>query len=262
MSGFELLSDELLDAFRNEVGDRLLDSINDAGDSEIEVDYFDFYNAVSSVFSSKIEGEDIELDSFLKHKFLKVEFKPDYTLRADDLFAAYELLKIKELNLTNFLEAHTILTRNLLPKSQQGLLRNSPMVVMNSAGRIEYSATDPGLVKSEIDKLFHDIKIVLSLDLDEFEVLYYSSQIHFWFVKIHPFYDGNGRAGRLLEKWFLVSHFNEKGFALQTEKNYYQDLPVYYKNLRKTGFEYEDTDFSKSLDFMLMSANAIISKNT
>ena len=132
---------------------------------------------------------------------------------------------------------------------------------MNSAGRIEYSATDPGLVKSEIDKLFHDIKIVLSLDLDEFEVLYYSSQIHFWFVKIHPFYDGNGRAGRLLEKWFLVSHFNEKGFALQTEKNYYQDLSIYYKNLRKTGFEYEDTDFSKSLDFMLMSANAIINNN-
>ena len=84
MSSFELLSDELLEAFRNELSDQLLYSINEAGDTEIEVDYFDFYNAVSSVFSSKIEGEDIELDSFLKHKFLKVEFKPDYTLRSDD----------------------------------------------------------------------------------------------------------------------------------------------------------------------------------
>ena len=261
MSSFELLSDELLEAFRNELSDQLLYSINEAGDTEIDVDYFDFYNAVSSVFSSKIEGEDIELDSFLKHKFLKVEFKPDYTLRANDLFAAYELLKTKELNLTNFLEAHAILTRNLLPKSQQGLLRNSPMVVMNSEGRIEYSATAPGLVKSEIDKLFHDIEILLSLDLEELEVLYYSSQIHFWFVKIHPFYDGNGRAGRLLEKWFLVANFKEKGFALQTEKSYYQNLQTYYTNLRKTGFEYEDTNFSKSLDFMLMSANAIINTN-
>lgn len=261
MSDFKLLSDVLLEAFRNELSDQLLYSINEAGDTEIEVDYFDFYNAVSSVFSSKIEGEDIELDSFFKHKFLKVEFNPDYTARANDLFAAYQLLQTKELNLNNFLEAHAIITRNILPISQQGLLRNSPMVVMNGEGKIEYSAADPSVVNSEIDQLFHDIEIVLSLDLDEYEVLYYSAQIHFWLVKIHPFYDGNGRAARLLEKWFLVAHFKEKGFALQTEKSYYQNLQDYYNNLRKTGFEYEDTDFSKAINFMLMSSKAIINNN-
>ena len=261
MRDFDLLTDELLEAFRSELSDQLIYSINEAGDAEIEVDYFDFYNAVSSVFSSKIEGENIELDSFFKHKFLKIEFNPDYTLRADDLFAAYELLKTEELTFNSFLEAHARLTQNLLSKSQQGLLRNSPMVVMNAEGRIEYVATEPSLVKREIDKLFHDIEILLSLDLDEYEVLYYSSQIHFWFVKIHPFYDGNGRAGRLLEKWFLVAHFKEKGFALQTEKSYYQNLQTYYTNLRKTGFEYEDTNFSQALDFILMSANSIINNN-
>ena len=89
MSDFKLLSDVLLEAFTKELSDQLLYSINEAGDTDIEVDYFDFYNAVSSVFSSKIEGEDIELDIFFKHKFLKVEFNPDYTARANDLFAAY-----------------------------------------------------------------------------------------------------------------------------------------------------------------------------
>lgn len=49
----------------------------------------------------------------------------------------------------------------------------------------------------------------------------------------------------LVEKQFLVAHFKEKGFALETEKSYYQNLQDYYNNLRKTGFEYEDTDFSK-----------------
>lgn len=47
MSSFELLSDELLEAFRNELSDQLLYSINDAGDTEIEVDYFNFYNAAA-----------------------------------------------------------------------------------------------------------------------------------------------------------------------------------------------------------------------
>ncbi len=65
----------------------------------------------------------------------------------------------------------------------------------------------------------------------------------------------------LLEKWFLIAHFKEKGFALQTEKSYYQNLQDYYNNLRKTGFEYEDTDFSKAINFMLMSSNTIIINN-
>ena len=37
---------------------------------KIHVDYFQFYNSVSSVYSSKIEGEDIDFDSFFKHKFI------------------------------------------------------------------------------------------------------------------------------------------------------------------------------------------------
>ncbi len=57
MSDFKLLSDVLLEAFRNELSDQLLYSINEAGDTEIEVDYFDFYNAAARacgkvVFSS------------------------------------------------------------------------------------------------------------------------------------------------------------------------------------------------------------------
>ena len=55
MSDFKLLSDVLLEAFRNELSDQLLYSINEAGDTEIEVGYF--YNAAGRasgkvVFSS------------------------------------------------------------------------------------------------------------------------------------------------------------------------------------------------------------------
>ena len=42
--------------------------------AEIPVDHFQFYKSVSSVYSSKIEGEDIDFDSYFKHKFLKVKF--------------------------------------------------------------------------------------------------------------------------------------------------------------------------------------------
>ena len=57
MSHFKLLSDVLLEAFSNELSDQLLYSINEASDTQIEVDYFDFYNAATRacgkvVFSS------------------------------------------------------------------------------------------------------------------------------------------------------------------------------------------------------------------
>jgi hypothetical protein len=54
-------------------------------DAEISTDTFSFYTSVASVFSSKIEGEDIELDSYVKHKKFGIAFLPDYTQKIDDL---------------------------------------------------------------------------------------------------------------------------------------------------------------------------------
>lgn len=70
---------------------------------EIDFDYFQFYNSLSSVYSSRIEGENIALDSYLKHKFQHVEFLPDYTKRVDDLFDAYFFIKNNKLTYYNFL---------------------------------------------------------------------------------------------------------------------------------------------------------------
>jgi hypothetical protein len=44
-------------------------------DAEISTEHFSFYTSVSSVFSSKIEGEEIELDSYIKHKKFGIELK-------------------------------------------------------------------------------------------------------------------------------------------------------------------------------------------
>jgi hypothetical protein len=58
-------------------------------DSELNTATFSFYTSVSAVFSSKIEGEHVELDSFIKHKRFGVEYQPDYTRKTDDLYEAY-----------------------------------------------------------------------------------------------------------------------------------------------------------------------------
>jgi Fic family protein len=254
---FKILTDKLVNDYTRAVKESPFDKIDKIKKLEMPVDYFEFYKSVSSVYSSKIEGEDIDFDSYFKHKFLKVKFKPDYTRKADDLYKAYDFIENNKLTLGNVKEAHSILSNNLLPKSQQGLIRSNPMFVINNDDKIEYVAASPEIVISELNKLFHDIDILYKANLNPFEIFYYSSLLHLVFVKIHPFQDGNGRTARLMEKWFLIEKIGDKATAIQLEKNYYKYLNDYYSNIRKIGLEYDELDYSKCLDFLLMTVNGI-----
>ena len=252
-----ILTSELLADYTSVVKKSPLDKLNKIKKLDIPVDYFQFYKSVSSVYSSKIEGEDIDFDSFFKHKFLKVKYKPDYTKKADDLFSAYDYIENNKLNLKNVKKAHSILSSNLLPKSQQGLIRTNLMFVINSDDRIEYVAASAEIVSRELEKLFQDIDTLLKTELNPFEVFYYASLIHLVFVKVHPFQDGNGRTARLIEKWFLNEKIGKKATIVQLEKNYFNNLKYYYSNIRKLGLEYDDLDYSKSLDFLLMTVKSL-----
>lgn len=256
----KILTSKLLNAFTDNVKESPLDKLNKVEKLDLPVDYFQFYKSVSSVYSSKIEGEDIDFDSYFKHKFLDVKFKPDYTRKADDLYAAYDFIDKQRLNLKNVQKAHAILSSKLLPKSQQGFIRTNPMFVINSDDKIEYVAAGPEIVKDELDKLFADIDLLLKTGLNDFEIFYFAAQIHLVFVKIHPFQDGNGRTARLLEKWFLIEKIGEKATAVQLEKNYYTKINDYYSNIKRLGLEYEDLDYDKGLDFLLMTVSGIENK--
>lgn len=258
---FKILTAHLLEDYASAVQESPLEKLDNIKKIEVPVDYFQFYKSVSSVYSSKIEGEDIAFDSFFKHKFLKVKFKPDYTRKADDLYAAYDYIDNHPINLKNVQKAHAILSSNLLPKSQQGLVRPNPMFVINNEDQIDYVAASPEIVKQEIDKLFHDIELLINAELNPFEIFYYAALIHLVFVKIHPFQDGNGRTARLIEKWFLIEKIGQKATAMQLEKNYHKKLEAYYLNIKKLGLEYEELDYGKSLDFLLMTVNGIETEN-
>jgi len=52
------------------------------------------------------------------------------------------------------------------------------------------------------------------------------------FLNIHPFVDGNGRATRLIEKWFLAKKLGDKVWYITSEKNYWTHRTNYYKNLQ------------------------------
>lgn len=221
-------------------------------DAPISTANFSFYTSVSSVFSSKIEGEEIDLDSYIKHKNFGIEFQPDYTKKIDDLYAAYRFAKENKLTEKKLLTAHQILTENILKAYLQGVYRNTNMYVLTTDGQIEYVAASPFEVQNEMEEFFRELTILLSEDLEIEEVFFYAALLHLAFVKIHPMNDGNGRLARLLEKWFIAEKLGEKAWFLQSEKMYYQNHQNYYQNIRKLGLEYESLTWDKSLPFLLM----------
>ena len=248
----QIIPTDLLETYLKQVPKTLQASFDALEDAEISTDTFSFYVSVSSVYSSKIEGEKIELDSYIKHKKFGIQFLPDYTKKIDDLYNAYAFAKSSELNPKKISEAHKLLSKNIVAKNWQGKFRNHNMYVTTPDGRIEYVAASPNEVEAEMEKFHNDIEILLKTKLSIEEVFFFASLIHLVFVKIHPWNDGNGRTARLLEKWFLAQKLGNKAWFIQSEKMYYNQHNNYYKNIRLLGLEYPDLDYKQSLSFLLM----------
>lgn len=248
----------LLDDYKLAIANCQLSEKFDAlKDAEISTDSFSFYTSVSSVFSSKIEGEEIDLDSFIKYKKFGIEFLPDYTKKIDDLYNAYTFAKSNVMSKPNIEEAHKLLSRHIVAKHQQGKIRKQNMYVTNDEGNIEYVAATLYEVEGEMHKFYSDVDALVREKMAISEVFFFAAMLHLVFVKIHPWNDGNGRSARLIEKWFLARKLGEKSWFLQSEKYYYLNLQSYYNNIRDLGLEYLLLDYSKALPFLLMLPNSI-----
>lgn len=219
---------------------------------------FRFYTAVSVMSSSRIEGETMEIDSYLKHKLQGIEYLPNLTEKPNDLYSAYEFARDNELNLNNFFEAHHIATQHLLPESQRGVVRSGNMIIMDQQSlQVQYEAALASIVKKEFESFWLELDNLLQQNLSVEQVFYYTSLIHLVFVKIHPFNDGNGRTARLLEKWFLATLLGEKAWYIGSEHYYYKNLQAYNHNLVRVGLFYEELNYDKSIPFLLMLPNAV-----
>ncbi len=158
----KILSASLLPNYLIQIPKDLQVGFDALQDAEISTDSFSFYTAVSSVFSSKIEGESIELDSYIKHKKFGIEFQPDYAKKIDDLYSAYIFAKTAILNQENVSGAHKLLSKHLLAAHQQGKFRSQNMYVTTTDGKIEYVAVTPYEVAGEMEKFYKDIEMLLN----------------------------------------------------------------------------------------------------
>ncbi len=123
-----------------------------------------------------------------------------------------EVQNYKEALISGFekVKQNKIITLNDIIKIQSIIIQNSAgirkqlgTVLKNEqSGEIIYT---PPQSYDEILKLLNNLLLYINDDsLEDYDYLVKMALIHFQFESIHPFYDGNGRSGRILNVLYLV----------------------------------------------------------
>jgi Fic family protein len=248
----KILTHTYFEAYAALVSESVFENIAGRKEPKLLLDDFVRFASVASVVSSQIEGSTIDVNTYFRNKTVK--YGNTHDLKAiDDLVQAYTLAKDLKINKRNLHKIHATLSQSFINKVHRGKYRKSQMFIVNDkTGAITYTAAAFDTVETEMDKLLADIANLCASNLSTLEIFYYAALIHFRFLKIHPYIDGNGRTARLLEKWFLMQHLGEVAFTIPAEHYYHEHKQDYYKNLSCMGDYYEDLNWDKCMPFLLM----------
>ncbi len=114
------------------------------------------------------------------------------------LWFGYEQVKSLELITTNMI----IEIQSIIEENRAGIRKLPGTVLLNEAtGETVYT---PPAGEKEIRDLLTNLEKYINEDIDDTDPLVKLAVVHYQFESIHPFYDGNGRSGRIINVLYLV----------------------------------------------------------
>ena len=109
-------------------------------------------------------------------------------------------------------------------------IRKQPGTALKNARTGELIYTPP-FGKDVIDKMLRNLEQYINSDKDEMDPLIKMAIIHYQFESIHPFYDGNGRTGRIINVLYLILQdllnlpiLYLSTYIIKHKKKYYEGL--------------------------------------
>lgn len=243
------------DTYNKSIGEEIPKLIKDFDFSE-NAGEFEYLTKSSAVYSSNIEGNSVDLNSYMNYEMNREKFKAGKEIEEiEDLIKAYEFAQSNKLNEKTLLNCHKIFSNTLLIRSKRGKYRIEQVGVFGKTG-LAYMAVEPEFVEKEMKLFFQDLSELLLSDLNEIEVFYFASLIHLRFAHIHPFRDGNGRAARLIEKWFIAEKLGKDFWRIPSEEYYKKNQAKYYETIN-LGVNYYELNYDKCVGFLEMLPNCL-----
>lgn len=192
-------------------------------------DFFHQNMLQSSLFSAKIEGNQTSLKQ--AQEIIKTQNLDPNKQKLEIVNNFEALKKIKTLpekiDKKNLLEIHHQILQKI--SNHAGKFRNESSAIYDGFGNIIYITPEPESVQKMLDILLDSInKIQAPIDQ-----LITTAGCHYYFEKIHPFIDGNGRTGRVLMHYQLQKTELFADYILPIDKYFLENRPEYYASLEK-----------------------------
>jgi len=244
-----------LDIYKESIGSDIPKLIKDFDFSDNRAG-FEYLTKSSAVFSSNIEGNSIDLNSYMNYEMNKDKFKVGKEIEEiEDLIEAYGFAQNNNLNEKNLLNCHKVFSGTLLIKRKRGKYRIEQVGVFRKSG-LAYMTVEPEFIEKEMKVFFEDIKELILSELNEMEVFYFASLIHLRLAHIHPFRDGNGRAARLIEKWFVTEKLGRDFWKMPSEEFYKKNQAKYYNTIN-LGVNFYELNYDKCVGFLEILPNCL-----
>lgn len=145
------------------------------------------------------------------------------------IWRGFELIKEYGFLSTNMI----IEIQEIIEENKAGIRKQSGTVLMNEqTGEIVYR---PPETQDEIYHLLTNLENYMNDTESDIDPLIKLAVIHYQFERIHPFYDGNGRTGRIINILYLVMNDLLDTPILYLSKYIMEHRQEYYRHLQKVG---------------------------
>lgn len=189
----------------------------------------DSYRILFAYNSGKIENDEINYhdtrEIFCNGSVSSFTGDPRTLFEQQNQKLCYEYLKefivgLKPLSVELVLEIHKILTSGTYDERRY---------IVNNERPGEFKKNDYVTGRLEVGSLASDVESDISALIDEINSyrgnnhLKVASYFHAVFESIHPFADGNGRVGRTLINYYLLTHGEPPLIVFNEDKGYYYE---------------------------------------
>lgn len=168
------------------------------------------------------------------------------------IWRGYEIIKEKGFISTNVL----VELQSMIEPNKTGIRKTPGTNLVNSkTGEIIYT---PPQAESEIRDLLKNLEDYINNNGDEVDPLIKMALIHYQFETIHPFYDGNGRTGRILNVLYLVLNNLLTSPILYLSNYINKSKDTYYKLFN----EFRENNKYEEWIIYILKGIEVTSKNT
>lgn len=231
--------------------------------------YLDNFRILFAFHSGKIENEAITYydtrDIFENGKVVNYTGNPRTLFEQQNQKLCYELLKEKivekePLSIELVREIHKVLTSGTFDESRY---------IVNEERPGEFKKHDYITGVYEVGSAAEDVEQDMRLLLEEVneyneqDIIKAATYLHARFEYIHPFADGNGRVGRTLTNYYLMTHNHPPLIVYDEDKRIYYECLQKYDESEELGplYDFFKYETGKTWEKTLALANSVKQKH-